>query len=438
MRESNIGSELKEMAQEVVRFGERCVQAGRDWLNERREDMNNRNDDGRHDYPSGQGYGQARGQRESSVSQRGSQYGRGAQSEYEEQSGRSGRMHGSGQYGAQQASRARGEYYGGSQFDERMQSTGWDEDRSNWEYEGGPERFGSSGYSEAGQSRGHGQQSMRQAGGQYGSQYGGQRESGLHGQGSGDYYGGRQGYAAQQGSYGSEYNTYGRSQGYGEGSGYTRSPQDFGRGGQRAQGSQSGGRSFGGWGSYESAGYASRGATGSRQDYLDEGEMSGYGGRELGSQQLGSSSTGRYGTAPGQYGYGGYGTSSRGYRGIGPKNYTRSDERLTEEINERLTDDDDLDASEITVRVVDGKVTLEGSVDQRWMKHRAEDIADACNGVKEVDNRIQVSSGSSSLGQSQTMGGRSSTARSTGTTTGTSAGATGSSGSSTSGGTTPH
>ena len=53
MREPNVGNELKEMAQEVVRFGERCVQAGRDWLNERREEMNHRNDDSRRDYQSG-------------------------------------------------------------------------------------------------------------------------------------------------------------------------------------------------------------------------------------------------------------------------------------------------------------------------------------------------------------------------------------------------
>jgi hypothetical protein len=125
---------------------------------------------------------------------------------------------------------------------------------------------------------------------------------------------------------------------------------------------------------------------------------------------------------------------------MGPKNYTRSDERITEEINERLTDDDDLDAGDITVRVSSGKVTLEGSVDQRWMKHRAEDIADSCSGVKEVDNRIQVSSRSGTLGQSSGSslgsGTRTGTTGSTSATSGsTTTGSTGTTGSS---GTTPH
>src|SRR5437867_195160 len=45
-----------------------------------------------------------------------------------------------------------------------------------------------------------------------------------------------------------------------------------------------------------------------------------------------------------------------GFRGVGPKGYLRSDERLTEVICERLTDDARIDASDITVAVRDGKV----------------------------------------------------------------------------------
>jgi hypothetical protein len=40
--------------------------------------------------------------------------------------------------------------------------------------------------------------------------------------------------------------------------------------------------------------------------------------------------------------------------------------------------------------VKDGMVTLSGTVPSRKMKHRAEDIADAARGVKDVDNRIRV------------------------------------------------
>lgn len=361
MRDSNIGHELKEMAQEVVRFGERCVQAGRDWLNERREDMNHRDDDDRRDHLSGRNYGEEQGNVRGSARQARGQYG------YGEQAERGQAERNRTQQSFTQANRSRGEYYGG-QFSDRAQGVGWDDDRGNWDYEGGPERYGASGYAERSQGQGG-------AGRQQGAQYGAQA-------GSSDYYRSRQGYGAQ-GSFGSDYNTYGRNQGYGEGSGYTQQSS-------RTQGSRLGGAS---------SASGSRASQHAGQGYMDEGEMSGYGGRELSSQQYGSSSSGRYGTAPGQYGYGGYGATS--YRGVGPKNYRRSDERLAEDINERLTDDDDLDASDITVRVAAGKVTLEGAVDQRWMKHRAEDIADSCIGVKEVDNRIQVSSMASSLGQGQ-------------------------------------
>jgi hypothetical protein len=81
-----------------------------------------------------------------------------------------------------------------------------------------------------------------------------------------------------------------------------------------------------------------------------------------------------------------------GYRGRGPLNYTRSDERIREDLNERLTDADDLDASGITVEVSNGVATLSGSVEERWMKHRAEDLADSCSGVRDVHNQIQVKS----------------------------------------------
>src|SRR5690606_7606797 len=79
-----------------------------------------------------------------------------------------------------------------------------------------------------------------------------------------------------------------------------------------------------------------------------------------------------------------------GYRGVGPRDYVRADERIVEEINEQLTDADDLDASSITLKVENGIATLAGSVPQRRMKHRAEDIAVACNGVRDVRNEIQV------------------------------------------------
>jgi len=68
--------------------------------------------------------------------------------------------------------------------------------------------------------------------------------------------------------------------------------------------------------------------------------------------------------------------------GRGPKGYTRSDERIREDLSERLHDDHDVDASEVSIVVKDGEVTLTGTVENRRQKHRVEDIADAVSGVK--------------------------------------------------------
>jgi Predicted periplasmic or secreted lipoprotein len=78
------------------------------------------------------------------------------------------------------------------------------------------------------------------------------------------------------------------------------------------------------------------------------------------------------------------------HRGKGPKNYTRSDERIKEDINDRLTDYAYIDASDIDVQVNSGEVILGGEVDSRYDKRLAEDIAEDVSGVKNVENRIRV------------------------------------------------
>lgn len=75
--------------------------------------------------------------------------------------------------------------------------------------------------------------------------------------------------------------------------------------------------------------------------------------------------------------------------GRGPKNYTRSDERIREDVIERIVDNG-LDASEVEIEVKEGEVTLTGSVHQRLYKHRMEDIAESVSGVKDVHNQIRV------------------------------------------------
>jgi osmotically-inducible protein OsmY len=78
------------------------------------------------------------------------------------------------------------------------------------------------------------------------------------------------------------------------------------------------------------------------------------------------------------------------HRGRGPKGYRRSDERLTEIICERLTDDPFIDAGEIRIDVANGEVTLQGSVLARSQKYAAEDLVADVTGVTAVHNDLRV------------------------------------------------
>lgn len=81
------------------------------------------------------------------------------------------------------------------------------------------------------------------------------------------------------------------------------------------------------------------------------------------------------------------------HRGRGPKGYKRSDDRIREDINDRLTEDGRLDATHIEVSVADGEVTLSGMVDSREAKRRAEDLADHVSGVHHVQNNLRINRG---------------------------------------------
>jgi hypothetical protein len=82
-----------------------------------------------------------------------------------------------------------------------------------------------------------------------------------------------------------------------------------------------------------------------------------------------------------------------GHRGIGPQGYVRSDERIREDVCERLTLHDAIDASNIEVGVTEGVVTLGGDVPERYMKHLAEDAVVDTVGVKDVENALRVVAG---------------------------------------------
>lgn len=97
------------------------------------------------------------------------------------------------------------------------------------------------------------------------------------------------------------------------------------------------------------------------------------------------------------FGYGRF-TSGRergtqSYAGRGPKGYRRSDDRIREDVNDRLTWNAELDASDIEVRVIEGEVTLTGVVEDRGAKRLAEDLAEDVFGVEDVHNQLKVRHG---------------------------------------------
>ena len=107
-----------------------------------------------------------------------------------------------------------------------------------------------------------------------------------------------------------------------------------------------------------------------------------------------SSDAERFGTrqpfGSGERGRSSSGRAAESHVGKGPKGYRRSDERIQEELSDRLTADPQIDASELSVSVRQGEVILEGSVSERAMKRVAEDLAEEINGVQEVHNRLRV------------------------------------------------
>jgi len=83
------------------------------------------------------------------------------------------------------------------------------------------------------------------------------------------------------------------------------------------------------------------------------------------------------------------------HRGRGPQDYVRSDERICEDANDKLTDDWQVDASRVAVAVKGGEITLNGTVTDRAAKRRAEDVVDRISGVRHVQNNLRVQSAES-------------------------------------------
>jgi len=86
-------------------------------------------------------------------------------------------------------------------------------------------------------------------------------------------------------------------------------------------------------------------------------------------------------------------------RGKGPKGYIRSDDRIRDDVNDRLSDDHHVDASEIEVSVAAGEVILTGHVPTRPQRRQAEDCVEQVAGVLHVQNNLRVGPPRSSLPQ---------------------------------------
>jgi hypothetical protein len=83
------------------------------------------------------------------------------------------------------------------------------------------------------------------------------------------------------------------------------------------------------------------------------------------------------------------------HAGRGPRGYQRSDERIREDVCDRLCEHGYVDASAIEVTVLNGEVTLSGVVPERHEKRMAEDAAEQVSGVREVHNQLRVTPGGS-------------------------------------------
>ncbi len=77
--------------------------------------------------------------------------------------------------------------------------------------------------------------------------------------------------------------------------------------------------------------------------------------------------------------------------GKAPKAYTRSDDRIREDIYDRLMHGW-VNAEHVEVQVKNGEVTLTGLVEERRDKRIIEDIIEDVLGVKDVHNQLKVGS----------------------------------------------
>jgi osmotically-inducible protein OsmY len=234
--------------------------------------------------------------------------------------------------------------------------------------------YGQSRYGNSGDSSRHDDRNYHYEGGSYEGGYG---NRGYHDDDDYSSYGRYGQYDRGNRNYGNsdhqyDRGNYGSSGGYGNsnfGSSYGRG-YDYNRGQRYDQGSIGSVGNYGTVGSYGNEQYRDRGVWDKTRD-----EVSSWFGNEDAERRR---EMDRRFTAE--------------HRGKGPRGYSRSDDRIKEDINDRLSDNPYIDASDVEVSVTNGEVVLSGKVADRHDKRRAEDIAEGVSGVRNVENRIRVQS----------------------------------------------
>lgn len=78
------------------------------------------------------------------------------------------------------------------------------------------------------------------------------------------------------------------------------------------------------------------------------------------------------------------------FAGVGPRGYQRSDDRIFEDVCDRLSQHGQVDASDMDVSVNNGEVTLTGTVQNRREKRLAEDAIESIPGVVDVHNQLRM------------------------------------------------
>lgn len=162
--------------------------------------------------------------------------------------------------------------------------------------------------------------------------------------------------------------------GYGTHGGAGTTGGQWGTQGSRGVGSYGGQGLGGGPGGYYGQGYGQRqgGTIGgpSSGGMGWRGEPSWQGGQHLGGQQ------------------GQQGMQHRFERG--PKGYKRSDDRIKEEVSDRIYQLQHVDSSDVEVEVKEGMVTLTGTIPNRIMKWQLENLVESIGGVTDVNNQLRI------------------------------------------------